>query len=73
MEKPLKQGKKSAFWCGAHLRLQHFGCSSTKMGNHTVAQDAGSCQALSASPIPREDPTSEAVSAAWGAHFTPLQ
>ena len=34
-------------------------------------QSVASSQALSGSPIPREDPLSEAVSTAWGARFPP--
>ncbi len=47
MEKSPKQGKNSAFRGGTRCGLLHFECPSTKVGSHTVAQGAASCEALS--------------------------
>ncbi len=61
-EKPLKQGRNSSFQSGALHGLLHFERSSIKMGSHQEAEDASFCPALSGALIPRQDPTSKAVS-----------
>ncbi len=69
--KATEEGENSAFRHGALLGQLHFGHSSTKMGSNQEAYDAASCQALSGSPTPGEDPVSKAGVTARGAHFTP--
>ncbi len=53
-----KTSKNQAFWRGLVCDFLHFEQCSTKMCSHPEAQEAGSCQALSGSRIPPENPVS---------------